>query len=101
MLNSPNRPQIKLNKLENSQSARMSALAVGFACVFLVHPGLATAGNGVNAWQADISPATPTNCSGRLLRETDLGLPSVPPWPPKHRVRLRSTPSVRAREFTA
>ena len=58
MLNSPNRPQIKLNKLENSQSARMSALAVGFACVFLVHPGLATAGNGVNAWQADISPAS-------------------------------------------
>jgi CxxC motif-containing protein (DUF1111 family) len=47
-----------MNKLENSQSARISVLAVGFACVFLVHPGLATAGNGVNAWQADISPAS-------------------------------------------
>ena len=51
MLSSPTRPQIKMNKLENSRSARISVLAAGFACVFLVPLGLAIGGNGGDGGQ--------------------------------------------------
>ena len=58
MLNSPTRPQIKMNKLENSRSAWISVLAAGLACVFLVHPGLVIGGNGGDGGQVSITPET-------------------------------------------
>ena len=58
MLNSPTRPQIKMNKLENSRSAWISFLAAGLACVFLVHPGLVIGGNGGDGGQVSITPET-------------------------------------------